>query len=96
MFISNKFPGSILLSAQRGFNISRLKEVLLDYYEKNFIVEELILPVTKSKLVSQIHSLADVIDTKYDDFNVTLKFRTDTATANKIRGIVNEAAGISN
>lgn len=95
-FIGNKFPGSILLSAQRGFNISRLKEVLLEYYERNFIVEELILPVTKSKLVSQIHSLADVIDTKYDDLNVTLKFRVDAVTSNKIKGIVNEETGTGN
>jgi GTP-binding protein HflX len=93
-YVSNKFPGSILLSAERGFNITRLNEVLLDFYEKNFIIEEIVISNTQSKLISQIHSLADVISTNYEDNDVVIRYRTDSAAANKIRGLVNEAGGV--
>lgn len=90
-YVVNKFPGCVPLSAKRGFNISKLNEELLNFYEKNFGINELTIPLSHSGLVSRIHSLAEVVSTEYDENSIVIKFRTDPATSNKIKGIVTDA-----
>ncbi len=90
-YVRNKYPGCIPVSAQRGINISGLNSELLNFYEKNFGINELEIPLSKSALVSRIHSLAEVISTEYDENSIVIKFRTDPATSNKINGIIKDA-----
>ncbi|NLT51111.1 MAG: GTPase HflX [Ignavibacteria bacterium] len=90
-YVRNKYPRCIPVSAQRGINISGLNSELLNFYEKNFGINELEIPLSKSALVFRIHSLAEVISTEYDENSIIIKFRTDPVTSNKIKGIVNDA-----
>ncbi|MEE9430122.1 MAG: GTPase HflX [Melioribacteraceae bacterium] len=83
-FINQTYPNSILLSAKRGINISALQEKLLKFYEKNFIENTIRTDHTKSHLVAKIHSLVDDIETEYDDFGITIKYRANKQIHNKI------------
>ena len=89
-YVNNSFPDSILISAQRGMNIQQLITKLIEFYENKFIQNTISLHVSESKIISQIHSLAQILNTKYEDENVVLEFRTSSANANKIERLINE------
>ena len=90
-YVLNKFDNAILISAQKGINITKLRDKLLKIYEENFIEHVVKLKNHHSKLVSQIHSLAEVVDVKYEDDVIIMKFRANKPTVNKIKNLIKEA-----
>ena len=76
-YIKNTYPDSILISAERGININNLKDLFVDFYEQNFIENEIRTDHSKSHLVSKVHSLVDDLETSYDDFGITIKYKTN-------------------
>jgi len=89
-YAKNIFPGSILISAQKGMNIQKLIDRLLKFYEDKFIKNIISLHVSESKIISQIHNLAQILNTTYEDENVILEIRTSSINAKKIESIINE------
>jgi GTP-binding protein HflX len=89
-YIRNKFQNSILISALKGMNINSLQKNLIEFYERNFVEKIVSLPIEKTKSLSQIHSLAEVLDTKYDDAVVNITYRTSQENNNRIERIINE------
>ncbi len=89
-YVLNNFENSIVISAQRGFNIGKLKDKFLEVYEDSFKEQFIKLHVSESKLVAQIHAMAEVLEMDYDDEYVNITYRADSAIANKIKSIINE------
>jgi GTP-binding protein HflX len=87
-YVLNKYDNAILISALKGINVGKMKEKLLNIYEENFVQQKVELKNHNSKLVSQIHSLADVIDVSYEDDLIIMTYRADKATINKINGLI--------
>jgi GTP-binding protein HflX len=88
-YVSRKYEGSITISAKKGMNINILKQKLLNIYEESYKEHTIFLQHHESKKVSQIHSLAEVLSTKYHDDKVEIKFRTDKSNLEKIERMVN-------
>lgn len=89
-YVLNNYENAILISAEKGINIGKLKEMLLNIYEKNFVVHNVEVKNYDSKVISQIHTMADVIDVKYNDDLVYLTFRADKHTVNRINNLIKE------
>ena len=87
-YVQNKFPDSITISAKKGMNITGLKEKLIKIYEESYREHTLFLQHHESKIVSQIHTLAEVIDTKYHDDKIEIKFKADQTNLEKIERLV--------
>jgi len=87
-YIKNKYKDAILISAARGINISEVKAKLLEIYEKNYNEKHIILNVEQSKLISRIHSLADVISIDYNDDKVEIHYKTNGENHNKIERLL--------
>jgi GTP-binding protein HflX len=87
-YIRNHFPDCIIISAERGINLTGLKKRLLDIYERNFGAKEIKIPSSRSKLISQIYQLADVLDIKYENDLAVLKLRADITNLNKIKRLL--------
>ena len=75
-YVKNVYPNSIIISAERGININKLKDLFIDYYEQNFVENKIRTDHTKAHLVAKVHSLVDDLETSYDDFGITLKYKT--------------------
>ncbi len=88
-YVKSHFPNPVLISAFRGMGINELKERLISVYEENFIEREIIIDISRSKLISQIYELSDVISTKYDEDKISIFIRTDKINFNKITGLIN-------
>lgn len=90
-YVKNKFPNSILISAVKGFNISKLIAKLTEIWEEGFVEEQISLHNSKTKIVAQIYELAEVLEKRYEDDRVLITYRADKANANKIERMVNES-----
>jgi len=89
-YIKNNYSDSFVISAVRGFNINSVKEKLIEIYESEYNEKTITLNIIQSKLISQIHTLAEVIKTEYIDDEVIIIFKTDKTTHNKIERLINE------
>lgn len=90
-FVKDKFDDAIIISAARAINISAVKDKLVEIYESNYNEKSITLNAVQSKLVSQIHSLAEVTKSEYIDDKVMLTFKTDAVNHNKIERLLNES-----
>ncbi|MFZ6032209.1 MAG: GTPase HflX [Melioribacter sp.] len=87
-YISANYPGSYLVSAQRGIGIQKLKSALIDIYEQNFVEGELRISHTQPKKISMVYEIAEVLDTRYEDEFVLLKYRTSKINETHIKKLI--------
>jgi GTP-binding protein HflX len=73
--LSEKHPNCVFISAVRGINILGLKEAVAQMLEKEFMIEEIVLPDSKQKLIAQLHDVGEVLDRTYEDGKVRMKIR---------------------
>jgi GTP-binding protein HflX len=89
-YIKNHYPDSILISAERAININELKDIFIKFYEQNFVENKIRTDHSRSHLVSKIHSLVEDVETIYDDFGITIKYRTTKQIHDKILRLLNK------
>lgn len=87
-FIRNSHKDCIMISAKRGINISQLKSKLNEIVENTFVNENIVLGLNESKKVSQIHSLAEVLKTDYDEDGIKIHYKTSKQNADKLKKII--------
>ncbi len=87
-YVMNKYDNAILISAIKGMNIAKLNQMLLDIYEKNFVERTIAIDVSESKVISQIHNLADVLSIKYEDNTAVISYKAGVVNESRIRSIV--------
>jgi GTPase len=73
--LSEKHPNCVFISAVRGMNILGLKDAVAQMLEKEFTVEEILLPDSKQKLIAQLHDVGEVLERTYEDGKVKMKIR---------------------
>lgn len=89
-YVRNKYPNSVIISAQKGINISLLKKMIEDLIEESFVEDEIELRIEQTKLASQIHDLAEVTSVKYDNDTVLFKFRANKENSEKIKKLISK------
>ncbi|MCB9249784.1 MAG: GTPase HflX [Ignavibacteriales bacterium] len=75
-YVNSLYPNCIMISAERGINISSLKNIFIDYYEQNFVSNKIRTDHTKGNLVAKVHSMVEDLKTTYDDFGITIEYKT--------------------
>ncbi len=89
-FVKNKYPDSVIISAQRGINISQLRDKLVAITESAYVEENIDLNLNESKKAAKIHSLAEVLSTEYDEDTIHITYRTKRENSEKIKKIIAE------
>lgn len=95
-YLINKHKDSILISAQRGINISRINELLIEHYEKNFYVKVIKIGLQHAKIVSMLHSMTEVLNIKYYDDGVLIHFKTDIKNKERVEKLLQNIELINN
>ena len=91
-FVRNSYENSVIISAERGINISSLEKMLLEIVEKSFVYDAIEIDIHNTKLISKIHSLAKVLSSKYIDEIVQISYKTNRENADKIRNLINSTS----
>ncbi len=87
-FVMNKYDKAVVISAQRGINISSLKDKILGIIEEEFVEEKIDIDIKDSKIAAQIHSLAEVLNTSYDENVMHLTYKANKENSQKIKKII--------
>ena len=87
-YIRHTFGDGVIISAQKGINISSLTDRIKKLIESSFVEEEIELSINESKLTSKIHELAEVVSIKYDHETMKINYRTNVENAEKIKKLV--------
>jgi GTP-binding protein HflX len=87
-YVRNKYHGSVIISAQKGINISSLIKSIEATIKDSFVEEEITLRIEQTKLASQIHDLAEVTSVKYNHDTVLFKFRANKENSEKIKKLI--------
>jgi GTP-binding protein HflX len=87
-YVKNTYTDSVIISAQKGINISSLVKMIENILDKSIVQEEITLGIEQTKLASQIHELADVTEVKYNHDTVLFKYKANKENAEKIRKLV--------
>ncbi len=93
-YIKNKFPDAILISAMKGMNIGKLKEYLTEIYEENFVEHTIEIDASKSKIISQIHTLAEVQSITYNESHAIINYKTGAVNESRIRSLLASENGV--
>ena len=73
--LSEKYPNSVFISAVRGINILGLKDAVAQMLQKEFFVEEVVLPDSKQKVIAQLYDVGEVLERSYEEGKVKMKIR---------------------
>jgi GTPase len=88
-YIRNKFKNSVIISARRGINVSKLKVKITNLINETFVEENIELDLADSKTAAKIHSMAEVVATYYDDSIIHITYKTNRENSNKIKKLIN-------
>lgn len=86
--ISNRFENSVIISAQRGINVSSLKQKLIQIIEGSFVEEKIDLKLSDTRKAAKIYSLAEVLSTKYEDQTMQITYRARKENSEKIKRLI--------
>lgn len=87
-YVRNTYPNNVIISAQKGINISSLVNLLVRTITESFVEEEITLGIEQGRLASKIHDLAEVTSVKYDNDTAVFRYRANKENAEKIRKII--------
>jgi len=90
-YVRNTYPGSVIISAQKGINISSLIQMIEKIIKDSFVEEELALGIEQTKLASQIHDLAEVTSVKYNHDTVLFRYRANKENSEKIKKLISKS-----
>jgi GTP-binding protein HflX len=79
---------SIFISAQTGFNIDRLNEKIIEIMERDYVEREISFSTKKTKLISTIHRITEVLEEDYNGDKVTIRFKASSANSDYIENLV--------
>jgi GTPase len=88
-FIKHAYPESIIISAERGINISSLKNIFVDFYEQNFVTNKIRTDHSKANLIAKVHALVEDLKITYDDFGITIEYKTSKQIHEQILRLFN-------
>ncbi|MFI5237957.1 MAG: GTPase HflX [Ignavibacteriales bacterium] len=86
--VRSNYPGSVIISARKGINISSLISMIENIINDSFVEAEITLRIDQTKLASQIHELADVTSVNYNHDTVLFKYRANKENAEKIKKLI--------
>jgi GTP-binding protein HflX len=82
--IVHKLPDAWLISTRDASDVARVWENVVAFFEASYVEAEFFVPYARQALVSEFHESGTVVETRYDETGVHLKFRADGETLDRL------------
>ena len=89
--MSEKYPDAVFISAIRGLNILRLKEIIAEQVDRDYTERKISVHVSNYKLITYLYEHTEVIDKRYVDEEVELTFRVRKNQLKHIDALINSS-----
>ncbi len=88
--IEKHYNNVVFISATKGINVSGLKEKIATLIEEGFVEHTLEMKQSASKVISLIHEIADIVEKKYHDDGVFIRFRIDRKNLEQLEKLLRQ------
>jgi GTP-binding protein HflX len=78
-----RFPDAWLISTRDPSDVARVWENVVRFFEASYGEAEFLVPYARQALVSEFHDAGRVLEARYDEDGVRLKFRADAETIDR-------------
>ncbi|MEX0927845.1 MAG: GTPase HflX, partial [Balneolales bacterium] len=86
--LKTEYPDAVLVSATRGIGLEKVSERLMHLLEKNYIYQEIRVPVSNSRVVSFLHDVAEIHHKEYTEHDVSLAFKINKKHLGKLKKLL--------
>ena len=82
------WPDAVVMSAIRPVDVARLRERIVDFFDKEAVEAELRVGYDRQALRGEIFASCTVLGEQYDERGVVLRVRADAATIARLQGLL--------
>lgn len=86
--LASRYENAVFISAARGINMSSLEKKLAEILDANIIEQTITFSQSEHRIISQLHDMAEILDTRYDGDSITIRFRLDKIHADRLKTIL--------
>jgi GTP-binding protein HflX len=90
-----RYPEAVFISAERGLNLSALKECISDHVQREFRMRKVRTHVSNYKLIGYLYDHAEVIEKRFVEEQVFLTIRVHRNNLKQIDAMLKASAGVS-
>lgn len=88
--LRTRYPDAVFLSARVPDDVARLRTHIVSFFEREYVAAEFRVPYDRQRLVSTMHDVGVVEETRYEDDAVIVRFRGEASVVERLRGAVAE------
>ncbi len=79
-----RYPDALFVSARLESDVKRLHEYIVAFFERDYVAAEFHVPYDRQRLVSEMHEVGVVDETRYEDEAVFVRFRGAPAAVERL------------
>jgi GTP-binding protein HflX len=79
------FPGCVVMSARREPDVAHLHATIRDFFQRDLVEADLLLPWSAQKMRGEIFSVCEVLEERADEAGALLRVRGERGTVEKLR-----------
>jgi GTP-binding protein HflX len=83
--LADAYPDALLVSAKAPVDVARLREHIVQFFEREMIEDELVVPYAQQRVMGEIHSSCRVLAEVYDETGTRLRVRGPRAVVARLR-----------
>ena len=83
--LAQAYPQALLLSAKSAADIAGLRERIIEFFEREMVEDELLVPYAQQRVVSEIHASCRVLAEAYDQAGTRLLVRARPEVVARLR-----------
>ena len=73
--LAQAYPQALLLSAKSAADVAGLRERIVEFFEREMVEDEILVPYAQQRMVSEIHASCRVLAEAYDQAGTRLRVR---------------------
>ncbi len=83
--VTQAYPHALLLSAKSAADVARLRERIVEFFERDMVEDELLVPYARQRVVSEIHANCCVLGEVCDQTGTRLRVRARPEVVARLR-----------
>jgi GTP-binding protein HflX len=86
--VTTQYKDSVFISAERGINISSLKEKLLQILDSGTVNYTLTIQQSDYRTIAKLYEIANIITKEYEDNSVKITFRINQKNMERLKKLL--------
>ena len=83
--LAQTYPEAVLLSAKSSGDVAGLRERIVEFFEREMVEDELLVPYARQRVMSEIHASCRVLTEAYDEHGTRLRVRARPEVVARLR-----------